>query len=85
MNKLLLLDGHALIYRAYYAFIRRPMINSRGIDMSAVFGFTKALTDLILKEKPSHLAVGLDPGGKTFRHHAFPLYKANREETPEVI
>jgi len=85
MNKLFLLDGFALIFRAYYAFIRRPMVNSKGVDMSAVFGFTKALIDIILKEKPTHLAVGLDPGGKTFRHEIFPQYKANREETPEVI
>ena len=85
MKKLLLLDGYALIYRAYYAFIRRPMVNSKGLDMSAVFGFTKTLIDLILKEKPTHLAVGLDPGGKTFRHESYPLYKANREETPQVI
>ena len=85
MTKLLLIDGFALIFRAYYAFIRRPMINSKGIDMSAVFGFTKTLIELILKEKPTHLAVGLDPGGKTFRHDIFPQYKANREETPEVI
>ena len=85
MNRLFLLDGYALIYRAYYAFIRRPMTNSRGVDMSALFGFTKTLVDLILKEKPTHIAVGLDPGGKTFRHEKYPLYKANREETPEVI
>jgi len=85
MKKLLLLDGHALIYRAYYAFIRRPMVNSHGVDMSAVFGFTKSLIDLIIKEKPTHIAVGLDPGGKTFRHEKFPLYKANREETPQGI
>ncbi|MCL2502618.1 MAG: DNA polymerase, partial [Bacteroidales bacterium] len=85
MKKLFLLDGHALMYRAYYAFIRRPMINSKGQDMSAVFGFTKTLIDLLLKEKPSHLAVGFDPGGKTFRHQNYALYKANRQETPEVI
>jgi len=85
MNRLFLLDGFALIYRAYYAFIRRPMVNTQGIDMSAVFGFTKTLIDLILKEKPTHIAVGLDPGGETFRHEKFPQYKANREETPEVI
>ncbi|MDR2585200.1 MAG: hypothetical protein LBC84_03125, partial [Prevotellaceae bacterium] len=85
MSKLLLIDGHALIYRAYYAFIRRNLINSKGEDMSAVFGFAKTLIDLIIKEKPTHLAVGLDPGGKTFRHDLFPQYKANRDKTPEVI
>ena len=85
MNKFILIDGFALIFRAYYAFIRRPMINSKGIDMSAIFGFTKTLIELLLKEKPTHIAVGLDPGGKTFRHEIFPQYKANREETPKVI
>ncbi|MCL2726938.1 MAG: DNA polymerase I [Bacteroidales bacterium] len=85
MDKFFLLDGYALIYRAYYAFMRRPMVNSKGVDMSALFGFTKTLIDIIIKEKPTHLAVGLDPGGKTFRHQSYPQYKANREETPQVI
>ncbi|MCL1973776.1 MAG: DNA polymerase I [Bacteroidetes bacterium] len=85
MKKLFLLDGHALMYRAYYAFIRRPMINTKGLDMSAVFGFTKMLIDLMAKEQPTHLAVGFDPGGKTFRHLNYAPYKANRPEPPEAI
>ena len=85
MKKLYLIDGHALIFRSYYAFIRRPMINSKGIDTSILFGFTKTLTDLIIKEKPTHLAVAFDPPVKTFRHELYPEYKANRSETPEQI
>ena len=85
MNKLFLLDGHALLYRAYFAFMRRPMVNSKGTDVSAVFGFTKTLIDIILKESPSHLIVGFDPRGKTFRHERYPLYKATRDATPEAI
>ena len=83
--RLFLLDGHALLYRAYFAFLRRPMVNSKGVDVSAVFGFTKTLIDIILKENPSHLIVGFDPRGKTFRHERYPLYKANRDATPEAI
>ncbi|MPL87028.1 DNA polymerase I [bioreactor metagenome] len=85
MKKLYLIDGHALIFRSYYAFLRRPMINSKGEDTSILFGFTKTLTDLIIREKPSHLAVAFDPPSKTFRHELYPLYKANRAETPELI
>jgi DNA polymerase I len=85
MNTLFLLDGHALLYRAYFAFLRRPMVNSKGVDVSAVFGFTKTLIDIILKENPSHLIVGFDPKGKTFRHERYPLYKATRDATPEAI
>ncbi|HBY01907.1 MAG TPA: DNA polymerase I [Rikenellaceae bacterium] len=85
MKKLYLIDGHALIFRSYYAFIRRPMINSKGMDTSILFGFTKTLTDLIIKEKPTHLAVAFDPPVKTFRHELYPEYKANRSETPEQI
>ena len=85
MKKLYLIDGHALIFRSYYAFLRRPMINSKGEDTSILFGFTKTLTDLIIRERPSHLAVAFDPPSKTFRHELYPLYKANRAETPELI
>ncbi|MDD4058480.1 MAG: DNA polymerase I [Bacteroidales bacterium] len=85
MKKLYLIDGHALIFRSYYAFLRRPMINSKGEDTSILFGFTKTLTDLILREKPSHLAVAFDPPAKTFRHELYPEYKANRAATPELI
>lgn len=85
MDKLLLIDGHALMFRMYYAFIRRPMINSKGEDMSVIFGFTKYLLDLIGRVRPSHLAVAFDPPCKTFRHEAYPEYKANRSAAPEVI
>lgn len=85
MNRLLLIDGHALMFRMYYAFIRRPMINSKGTDTSVIFGFTKYLLDLIEREKPSHVAVAFDPPCKTFRHEAYPAYKANRSATPDVI
>ena len=84
-KKLLLIDGHALIFRSYYAFLRRPMINSKGVDTSVLFGFSKTLIELILKEKPTHLAVAFDPPAKTFRHELYPQYKANRSETPETI
>ncbi|MDR2801719.1 MAG: DNA polymerase I [Prevotellaceae bacterium] len=82
---LYLIDGHALIYRAYYAFIKRPITTSTGIDTSAIYGFTRSVIDLVEQEKPSHLIVAFDPGGKTFRHDKYPLYKANRQETPDVI
>jgi DNA polymerase-1 len=85
MKKLILIDGHALIFKMYYAFLRRPMINSKGSDTSVLFGFTKTLLELLLKEKPTHLAVAFDPPAKTFRHEIFPDYKANRSETPELI
>lgn len=85
MEKLLLIDGHALMFRMYYAFIRRPMINSKGEDTSVIFGFTKYLLDLIAREQPTHIAVAFDPPCKTFRHEAYPEYKANRGATPEVI
>ena len=85
MKKLYLIDGHALIFRSYYAFLRRPMINSKGVDTSILFGFLKTLTDLIIKEKPTHLAVAFDPPVKTFRHEIFPEYKANRSESPDLI
>ncbi len=85
MKKLLLIDGHALIFRSYYAFLPRPMINSKGINTSILFGFTKTLIELLIKERPTHFAVAFDPPAKTFRHELFPEYKANRSETPELI
>lgn len=85
MKKLFLIDGHALVFRMYYAFLRRPMINSKGVDTSILFGFTKTLIDLIIKERPTHLAVAFDPPAKTFRHEMYSYYKANRSATPELI
>ncbi len=84
-KKLLLLDAYALIFRAFYAMIRNPRVTSTGIDTSAVFGFVNMLQDLLKREQPSHIAVCFDPGGKTFRHEAYPEYKANRDKTPEGI
>jgi len=84
-GKLFLLDAYALIFRAYYAFINRQMMNSKGLNTSAVFGFTAVLDEILRNEKPSHIAVVFDPPGPTFRHVRFPEYKANREETPEDI
>ena len=84
-NRLFLIDGHALIFRMYYAFLRRPMINSKGADMSILFGFTKYILELIEKEKPTHLAIAFDPPGGTFRHEMYPDYKGNRDETPQLI
>ena len=83
--KLLLIDAYAMIYRAYYAFIRTPRINSKGENTSAIFGFVVTLDDLIKKISPTHIAVAFDPHGPTFRHEAYPPYKAQREETPEDI
>lgn len=85
MNKLILVDGYALIYRAYYAFIRAPRINSKGENVSAIYGFVNTL-DEILKHSPTHIAVAFDPkGGMTFRREIYPPYKAQREKTPEDI
>lgn len=84
-KKLFLLDAYALIFRAYYAFIKNPRINSKGLNTSAVFGFLNALMEVLQKEKPSHLAVAFDSSAKTFRHDKFPAYKANRDATPEDI
>ena len=84
-KKLFLIDAFALIFRAYYAFIRNPRINSKGANTSAVFGFTTAMLDILKNEKPTHLAIVFDPPGPTFRHETFPEYKANRDETPEDI
>ena len=85
MDKVFLIDGHAQIFRMYYAFMRRPMVNSRGEDTSILFGFTKMLLELIAKEQPTHLAVAFDPPAKTFRHEAYPEYKANRSAAPELV
>ena len=85
MKTLLLIDAYAMIYRAYYAFIRAPRMNSRGENTSAIFGFIVTLEDLIKRVKPSHIAVAFDPVGPTFRHEAFEQYKAQRQETPEDI
>lgn len=82
---LLLVDAYAMIYRAYYAFIRTPRMNSRGENTSAIFGFVVTLDDLLKRVKPTHLGVAFDPHGPTFRHEAFEAYKAQREETPEDI
>lgn len=84
-KKLFLLDGHALVYRSHFAFINRPMINSKGINTSAMMGFTRTLWDLMKKQNPTHLAVVFDPSGPTFRNEIAPDYKANREEQPEDI
>lgn len=85
MKKLFLLDAYAIIYRAYYAFIRNPRVNSKGMNTSAIFGFVNVLEDVLKREKPTHIAVAFDPKGKTFRHEAYELYKAQREATPEDI
>ena len=85
MNKLFLLDAYALIYRAYYALIRNPRINSKGMNTSAIMGFVNTLNEVLTKEKPTHIAVAFDPSGPTFRHEAYPEYKAQREECPEDI
>ena len=84
-KRLFLIDGHALVFKMYYAFLRHPMINSKGIDMSILFGFTKYLLELIEKEKPTHLAVAFDPPGGTFRNELYPEYKATRDATPQLV
>jgi len=84
-KKLFLLDGHALVYRAHYAFITRPLINSKGLNTSAITGFTRTLWDLMKNQKPTHLAVAFDPKGPTFRNDMMESYKGNREETPDDI
>ena len=85
MNKLFLLDAYALIYRAYYALIRNPRINSKGMNTSAIMGFVNTLNEVLTKENPTHIAVAFDPSGPTFRHEQYPEYKAQREECPEDI
>lgn len=83
--KLLLIDAYALIYRSYYAFIRNPRVNSKGMNTSAIFGFINSLDDALRRLTPTHAAIAFDPFGPTFRHEAFPEYKAQREKTPEDI
>lgn len=85
MEKLFLLDAYALIYRAYYAFIKNPRINSKGFNTSAIMGFVNTLEDVLKKENPTHIGIAFDPSGPTFRHEAYEQYKAQREETPEAI
>ena len=83
--KLFLIDAYALIYRSYYAFIKSPRINSKGVNTSAIFGFVNSLEEVLKKENPTHIAVAFDPSGPTFRHEVYEKYKSQREETPEVI
>ena len=85
MKKLFLLDAYALIYRAYYALMRAPRVNSKGLNTSAIFGFLNTLEDVLKHAQPTHIAVVFDPSGPTFRHELFDAYKAQREETPEDI
>ena len=84
-KRLFLIDGHALVFKMYYAFLRHPMINSKGADMSILFGFAKYILELIEKEKPTHLAVAFDPPGGTFRNEIYPEYKATRDATPQLV
>ena len=84
-KKLYIIDGHALIFKMYYAFLRHPMINSKGLDTSILFGFLKYVLELIEREQPTHLAVSFDLPGKTFRHEMFPEYKGTRGETPQLV
>ena len=85
MDKLFLIDGHALIFKMYYAFLRRPMVNSKGVDTSILFGFTKYLLEMIEREAPTHLAVAFDPPGGTFRNTLYPAYKGTRPPTPQLV
>ena len=85
MDKLFLIDAYAIIYRSYYAFIKNPRINSKGLNTSAIIGFVNTLQEVIEKEQPTHLGVAFDPHGPTFRSEAYPAYKAQREATPEDI
>ena len=84
-KKLFLLDGHSLIFKMYYAFLRRPMVNSKHQDVSILYGFTKYVLELVEREKPTHIAVAFDPPGKTFRHKLYPEYKGTRQATPELV
>ena len=84
-KRLFLLDGHALVYRAHFAFITRPLINSKGLNTSAITGFVRTLWDLMTNQKPTHIAVAFDPKGGTFKHGYYPQYKANRDAQPEDI
>ena len=85
MQTLYLLDAYALIYRAYYALIRSPRINSKGQNTSAIFGFVNTLNDVLRSHHPDFIGIAFDPAGGTFRHEAYPEYKAQREATPEDI
>ena len=85
MNKLVLLDAYALIYRAFYALMRSPRINSKGFNTSTIFGFVNTLKEILDKEQPTHIGIAFDPKGPTFRHDAYPAYKAQRDKTPEGI
>ena len=85
MDKLFLIDGHALVFKMYYAFLHRPMINSKGADMSILFGFTKYLLEMLEREKPTHVLVAFDPPGGTFRNEIYPAYKGTRPPTPELV
>ena len=84
-DKLFLIDGHALVFKMYYAFLRRPMINSKGADMSILYGFTKYLLEMLEREKPTHVAVAFDPPGGTFRNELYPAYKGTRPPTPQLV
>jgi DNA polymerase I len=84
-SKIFFLDAYALIFRAYYAFIKNPRVNSKGLNTSAIFGFVNTLEEVLNKEKPTHIGVAFDPSGPNFRHELYPQYKANREATPEDI
>ena len=84
-SKIFFIDGHALVFKMYYAFLRRPMVNSKGADMSILYGFTKYVLELIEREQPDYLAVAFDPPGGTFRNQMYPEYKANRTETPQLV
>ena len=83
-KRLFLVDAYALIFRGYYAFIKNPRINSKGMDTSAIMGFMNSLLDVIKRERPDHLAVCFDKGGSDARNELFEDYKANRDETPEA-
>ena len=85
MDKLFLIDGHALVFKMYYAFLRRPMINTQGADMSILYGFTKYLLEMLEREKPTHVAVAFDPPGGTFRNQLYPEYKGTRPPTPQLV
>ncbi|MBR7004980.1 MAG: DNA polymerase I [Bacteroidales bacterium] len=84
-RKIFFIDGHALVFKMYYAFMRRPMVNSKGADMSILYGFTKYVLELLERENPDYLAVAFDPPGGTFRNKIYPEYKANRTETPQLV
>jgi len=86
MNRFFIIDGHALVFKMYYALLgRSTMRTSQGVDTSILFSFTKYVLELIERESPTHFAVSFDPPGGTFRNKAYPLYKANRQETPSLV